>query len=178
MLCDICRKNEAVLFIEQSSLKETRKFNICAECAATRGITPDNPVMHKTLAAIFTELSTRAKKEALRNDRACPVCGLRLSKFLQKGTLGCPECYMVFKDEIFSYMKNHNIQGKYTGSMPHRLSSFRSTLTDRTDCQMKLDDAIKNEDYEKAAFYRDYLNAIEKKSIAIASDEDKDEKTK
>ena len=34
--------------------------------------------------------------------------------------------------------------------------------------------AIKNEDYEKAAFYRDYLKAIEKKSVAAESDDKND----
>ncbi|MBO4546922.1 MAG: UvrB/UvrC motif-containing protein, partial [Treponema sp.] len=36
------------------------------------------------------------------------------------------------------------------------------------------DAAIKNEDYEKAAFYRDYLRAIEKKSVAAESDGEND----
>ncbi|MBP5283792.1 MAG: UvrB/UvrC motif-containing protein, partial [Treponema sp.] len=46
-----------------------------------------------------------------------------------------------------------------------RIRGFRSTLTDRTLIQGKLQESIKNEEYEKAAFYRDYLRAMEKTPV-------------
>ena len=45
-------------------------------------------------------------------------------------------------------------------------------MTDRAVVREKLDEAVRREDYEKAAFYRDYLRAIEKKSVAAADGED------
>ena len=50
--------------------------------------------------------------------------------------------------------------------MPKRIANFRSPLTDRIEVQKKLEQAIENEDYEKAAFYRDYLHAIENKAVS------------
>ena len=55
--------------------------------------------------------------------------------------------------------------------MPNRLSTFRSVLTDRIALQAKLEESIKNEDYEKAAIYRDYLKALEKSPVAGGEDE-------
>ena len=63
-------------------------------------------------------------------------------------------------------MKKNNAYGEYTGSMPKRIANFRSPLTDRIEVQKKLEQAIENEDYEKAAFYRDYLHAIENKAVS------------
>ena len=67
-------------------------------------------------------------------------------------------------------MIEHGITGTYTGSFPKRLSGFRNALTDRNDLQAKLDEAVREENYEKAAVYRDYLRALEKGSVADASD--------
>ncbi len=170
MICDICHKKEAVIFVEQTSKNEVKKIHLCADCAAERGIsTMMGEEMGKSLNAIFKELAKHIKNVP---DKACPVCGLHLSKFKVTGQLGCPECYSIFKDEISEYMQSHGIKGQYSGSMPRRLSSFRSILTDRADVQVKLEKAIEKEDYEKAAFYRDYLKAIEKHAVATVSDDE------
>ena len=62
------------------------------------------------------------------------------------------------------------ITGTYTGSMPRRIATFRSRLTDRIDLEAKLEQSIQNEDYEKAAIYRDYLRALERGAVADGSD--------
>ena len=54
--------------------------------------------------------------------------------------------------------------------MPLRVKEFRHALTDRADLQAKLDEAVRTENYEKAAVYRDYLRALEKSSVADGSD--------
>ena len=78
---------------------------------------------------------------------------------------GCTECYSIFEDEIRKIQEKNGLQGHYAGRMPKRIRGFRSTLTDRTLIQGKLQESIKNEEYEKAAFYRDYLRAMEKTPV-------------
>ena len=175
MICDICQKNEAIIFVEQTGRDGVRKINICASCAAERGIPMDGSSVEKALGSIFSELAGKLAGKAAE-DKACPVCGQRLSKFRFDGHLGCPECYAIFKDEICAFLKKRGVSGKYTGSMPRRLATFRSVLTDRADVKLKLDAAIEKEDYEKAAFYRDYLHAIENRAVSTYSEEDEDEK--
>ena len=67
-------------------------------------------------------------------------------------------------------LRNFGVQQNYTGMLPRRLASFRNTLTDRMDIQLKLEESVRNEDYEKAAVYRDFLHALEKSSVSDASD--------
>ena len=67
-------------------------------------------------------------------------------------------------------MFGKNQQQIYSGSLPQRISSFKSVLNDRVALQIKLDQAVKEENYEKAAMYRDYLKALEKSSVARGED--------
>ena len=55
--------------------------------------------------------------------------------------------------------------------MPKRLKNFHSVLNDRIVLKSKLEESIKNEDYEKAAIYRDYLKALEKSPVSGGANE-------
>lgn len=172
MICDLCKKNPASLFLEAVGKDGKRKINLCLQCAAARGIAAPVPSPDaKNLASIFTEIDERDNKNDEDSLRLCPVCGRSLLEIRKNGTTGCPECYEIFKSEITEEMKKHDIFGRYTGTMPKRLSSFRNALTDRADLQAKLDEAVKNENYEKAAIYRDFLRALERGSVASGENE-------
>lgn len=162
MICDFCHQREATFFVEQTSKSGKRKLHFCAECVKERGFSTDPKEISKALNSLFTEFFEREGSK----DLMCPVCGQHLTKILLTGFTGCPECYEIFKDKIIEYLKKNNAYGVYTGSMPKRIANFRSPLTDRIEVQKKLEQAIENEDYEKAAFYRDYLHAIENKAVS------------
>lgn len=168
MICDMCRRNEAMVYVEQTSRLGIKKINLCQECAASCGISPGNQEIDRQIGSLFKQMQQFKLEQALKSDSACPVCGQLRSEFLATGKLGCPECYSIFKSEIEKYLSKRKITVRYTGSMPRRLANFRSVLTDRAIIREKLDAAVKSEDYEKAAFYRDYLHAIEKKAVATA----------
>ena len=170
MLCDMCHKNEAIIYVEQTNRLGTKKVNLCRECAVACGISPESQEIDKQIGSLFKQILRDRRDQLLKNDRACPVCGRLRSEIVMTGKLGCPECYEIFKTEVGEYLKSKKVSGPYTGSMPRRLANFRSLLTDRAVLREKLDEAVRREDYEKAAFYRDYLRALEKKSVAAADD--------
>lgn len=172
MLCDMCRKNEAIIYVEQTNRLGVKKINLCRECAMACGISPESHEINQQIGSLFKQLQQDRKDQLLKDDRACPVCGKLRSEIILGGKMGCPECYAIFKGEVRDYLKARKITAPYTGTMPSRLANFRSLLTDRARAQEKLDEAIRKEDYEKAAYYRDYLRAIAKKSIATADEED------
>jgi protein arginine kinase activator len=171
MLCDFCHERDAVFFIEQVGPSSRRKLNICMECAVKRGITPDPQSLEKSVGGLFAELAHVSQQIEGEDPRVCPVCGTSVISIRKTGCIGCPECYAIFKKEIQELLKARGQTGPYTGTMPRRLASFRSLLTDRIELQAKLEESIKKEDYEKAALYRDYLRALEKKPVAGGSDE-------
>ena len=93
----------------------------------------------------------------------CKVCGSTLDKIISTRQVGCAECYFTFKDEFEQSFRNLGFSFGYQGSLPKHIKGYRSKLVDRMTMQLKLDDAIASEEYEKAAFYRDYLKVLNQK---------------
>ena len=164
--CDFCHTNTAVFFIEQVGQDSCKKLNLCMACAAKHGVMPDSPSLGKSLGGLFARLAKISKKLAEEESRVCPVCGASLAAVRKTRTAGCPECYAIFKDDIAAILKDHGMDGRYTGTMPNRLRNFRSVLNDRIVLRTKLEESLKKEEYEKAALYRDYLRALEKTHVA------------
>ena len=172
MLCDFCHEQDAVIFLEQTNIKGLkRRINMCRDCALARGISSDPKSLENSIGELFKELSDISRKLESDNSRMCPVCGTSISKIKKTGLAGCPECYSVFKGDIKKMLSDKGIAATYCGSMPHRLASVHSVLTDRIMLQNKLNAAVANEDYEKAAMYRDYLKALEKNPVYGAGEE-------
>ncbi|MBQ9495751.1 MAG: UvrB/UvrC motif-containing protein [Treponema sp.] len=176
MLCDYCRKREAVFFIEQTTKNTRKRINICMECAVKNGLAPDPQRVQKTIRSLFESVEKADAAYNVEAGKLCPVCGKSLAAIKKTGRAGCPECYEIFKTELVDIMERHGIKGQYTGSLPRRIASFRSSLTDRIDLKAKLDLSVQNEDYEKAAIYRDYLRALEKQSVADGSQSEEENK--
>lgn len=172
MLCDFCHENEAVIYMEQTVAGgQKRKINICLECAAERGISPDSSSIQASIGDLFQELADISKRILKKESRLCPVCGISLGQIQKTGITGCPECYSVFKSEIRSLLETNGIKEPFKGELPARLAHFKSVLRDRMILQNKLNDALQNENYEKAAMYRDYLKALEQNSVSQGTDE-------
>jgi protein arginine kinase activator len=166
MLCDFCHKREAVFFIEQMTSTSRKKINICMECAVKHGLSPDPQKIQRSIGSLFEEISQAEKAGNPEENKLCPVCGRSLAVIRRTGRSGCPECWEIFKSELSAILSERGISGPYTGTMPRRVGSFRSALTDRIDLEAKLEESVKKEDYEKAAVYRDYLRALEKRFVA------------
>ena len=167
MICDFCKKNDAVVFIELSGNEQKKHINLCGFCAQKAGINGDP----STFSSIINQLKNLSRQFSETDKKACPVCGTKLAIIKQTRRTGCPECYSIFKTEIREILKKGGTLGTFSGKMPLRLSTFRSVLTDRIALQGKLEESLKKEDYEKAAVYRDYLRALEKSPVNGSDDE-------
>ena len=170
MVCDFCREREAVIFLEQvSGGGQKRKLNMCMECAMERGISSDPRSIEASLGNLFREFAQVSKMIALDNSRMCPVCGTSIGEIRKTGLVGCPECYAIFKSDVRKFMEGRGIRGQYSGTMPERLATVHSVLNDRMILQNKMEAAAAEENYEKAAMYRDYLKALEKTAVTGVS---------
>ncbi|MDE5897980.1 MAG: UvrB/UvrC motif-containing protein [Treponemataceae bacterium] len=167
MKCDLCEK-EAAVFVEGGDGGSRKRVSLCAECAAAHGL-PLRFAERKTMSLLLAEITAKKGASPDGERRLCPACGKCLSEIVDGGIAGCPECYVAFHEEIAEAMRRHGLYGTYAGSLPRRLASFRSALTDRLDLQTKLEEAVRSENYEKAAVYRDYLRVLERGGVADGS---------
>lgn len=161
MKCDICKTREAVMMIQQRHGKEKQELHLCAACARERGIESHSDHIESTIQRLmkdFTEV------------HPCSVCGTTLEDIRKQRRVGCPNCYKQFGNEIQLLLKRKAPQGEYTGSVPRRLTFGRGLLEDRALLQSKLDAAVQNEDYEKAAVYRDRIRSLDEAADLVIRD--------
>lgn len=104
------------------------------------------------------------------NVKVCSVCGITYDQIIKSQCIGCPECYYSFEEEFVECLKMQNIKGDYKGSLPKHLKGYKSTLVNRVEMQLKLEEAIQKEEYEKAAFYRDYLRVLNHEKVTSGED--------
>jgi len=92
--------------------------------------------------------------------KVCSVCGCTYDDIRKSQSIGCSECYYTFAKEFRDSLTEYGLSEQYKGSLPKRLKGYRSNLVDRMTMQIKLEEAIAAEEYEKAALYRDYLKVL------------------
>lgn len=184
MICDYCREKPANVFVEMHEMRGTevkRTISLCEDCAKMFGVNQDMKAFNLLFNAFiknsspvinFNSESPDLNKEKKPVDTACPVCATTLFNIKKTKRVGCPECYSVFKDNIKEIQKQNGSTGAYTGTLPPRLASFKSVLTDRMVLRELLEDSLQKEEYEKAAFYRDYLTALERSPVSKSNDDE------
>ncbi|MBO5730633.1 MAG: UvrB/UvrC motif-containing protein [Treponema sp.] len=157
MICDICGVRDATMVVQQVSVTGRKEVHLCLQCAAQRGLSTSNGKIEMSLAGLFDSIAKLQK-----NQRQCPVCGKSEGELERNQRLGCPECYNFFGPKLKSILEKRGVTGSYTGSLPERLASYKSVLADRMQLKEKLEQSIAQEEYEKAALYRDRLKALDK----------------
>ena len=163
MICDICGVRDAMVMVQQVSNNVRKEVHLCLQCAAQRGLSTHNGKLEMSLAGLFDSISN-----ARRNQRHCPVCGTSSGELTKNQRLGCPECYNIFAEQLRHILEEKGVAGTYTGSMPQRLANFKSVLVDRMQLKVKLEQSVAQEEYEKAAMYRDRLKALDKCAVGQA----------
>lgn len=158
MICDICGVRDAMMVVQQVSTSGQKEVHLCLQCAAQRGLTTSNGKIEMSLAGLFDSIVKLRKNQ----QRQCPVCGTNEGDVEKTQRLGCPECYNIFAPKLKSILEKQGMTGHYTGSLPERLASFKSILVDRMQLKDKLEKAVAQEEYERAALYRDRLKALDK----------------
>ena len=123
-----------------------------------------------------------AKKKGA--SRACPRCGMTSERFRKQGRFGCSECYSTFAVELKRVFKRiHGFQ-KHAGKGPENASldvarpssaegdvaeasatdahvSVPEQAKDVEELRRSLEQAVRDEDYERAAELRDRIASLE-----------------
>jgi protein arginine kinase activator len=78
--------------------------------------------------------------------------------------IGCAECYSIFSEEIHFLLEKMGLRTVHRGKLPKRLSAYKRFFIDAAKLKEGLEEALKREDYEKAARIRDRIRELEKSS--------------
>ncbi len=158
MLCDVCQKQDATVYLTQIVEGKMQKVNLCETCAKAKGVSDPTGF---AMADLLLGLGATQQIERGQPSQRCPVCGFTQADFKKTGRLGCSACYDTFADGLASLLKGMHKGLKHTGKMPARLSR-RFAMADRAKAlETDLQQAVKDEKYEDAARLRDEIRRIE-----------------
>lgn len=181
MLCEKCKKNEATFYYHENLNGNEKTCRLCSECAAemekkgeightsadkafegldsffSDGIFGDPfKSMNNLLAGFFTP----GVKQVQAAEKKCPDCGLTFREFAANGMAGCPKCYETFAKELEPTISKLHGKSTHTGRVP---AKFREKLDLRNKIEAleaEQQNAIRDENYERAAEIRDELKKL------------------
>lgn len=163
MKCEKCGKNEATVYIKNEINGKKVEANLCADCAGELGYMQSmNPfsVMSSFFGGFFPEFGVE-ERPALGGGAKCPVCGMPASEIARTGYAGCSECYKTFGSVIEPIVRRIHGDVHHTGSVPGSAGAEVARKRKLHDLRHDLKDAIKNEEFEKAASLRDEIRGLE-----------------
>ena len=185
MLCPQCKKKEANVHFSGIINGKEIKLTVCGDCAKTSipGFESamsgfmNFPVQFPSASPVFSEfldiLSHWPGKgsNASLSRKSCPRCRWTLALLQKTGKMGCPECYLQFETQARELLKRIHgrmiHQGKtLPGHVTKRVekSKVKEAKDSVSDLKLKLERAVKDENYELAAKFRDAIRAMEKEA--------------
>ena len=187
MLCEKCRKNEATNFYHENVNGKVRSMRLCAECAKSLEESGDLPKLNadkffedfdffdepffqnpvKTLNSLFSGFfggekalgSGNPTGEEKTAEKKCEGCGSTLRDFATRGA-GCPKCFETFAEELAPTVSRAHGRTVHTGRAP---AKFRDRIETKRKIEALVEEqreAVKNEDFERAAEIRDELKKL------------------
>lgn len=188
MKCDQCNSEATVHELRVVSGKRQER-HLCESCARQLGIAVQPGLTVPELVEKMLEKSVEppkvAKPDVAAKPTSCPECGTTYPEFRQSGLLGCPECYKAFEAQLGPLLERAHEGGTHhVGKMPKRaLLGEESEQPARKPGTLKkpaesvlggpeqragrisvlrkqLDEAVRTEQYERAAKVRDELRRL------------------
>ncbi len=159
MLCESCGKNQAYLHFTKIINGQVEEQHLCEECVAKEhDFSFENPF---SMNKLFTGLIENIQgSQPSPSGLVCPCCGLTYESFKKEGKFGCSQCYEVFKDKLDPLIRGLHGHNNHRGKIPSRAGEKSFLKSEESDLRKQLEEAVKMEEFEKAAVIRDKLKEL------------------
>lgn len=158
MNCDVCKKNQANVFLTQIVEGKMQKVNLCDACSKEKGVADPTGF---ALADLLLGLGAAQEMERGGNVQRCTACGFSQADFKKTGRLGCAACYETFSDGLQSLLKGMHKGTAHVGKVPTRMQHTLQREQQLKELHRDLRKAVSEENYESAAQIRDQIKALE-----------------
>lgn len=158
MHCDVCKTNQATVFLTQIVDGKMQKVNLCEGCSKEKGVTDPTGF---ALADLLLGLGAAQEMERGGTVQKCPTCGFSQADFKKTGRLGCATCYTTFADGLAALLKGMHKGTEHVGKVPARLAKTIEREGQLKTLQRDLKKAVASEDYESAATIRDQIRLLD-----------------
>lgn len=176
MKCQKCKVNDATTQVKRIVNGEYEEYMLCADCAHEMGFAnvfdTAMPDMFGGLIKSMFGAALPSRSQATR----CPSCGSTYGDITNTGKVGCAKCYDIFLSSLLPSVKRIHGNTTHCGKRPEALSvektsekTAENTAEKTTDeptvesLKLKLEEAIKEQNFELAAELRDTIKEMEGK---------------
>ena len=169
MLCELCKKNQATIHIQEIIHNKKKSLHICAQCAAEK-VEKDPILKGFNLADMLYNLSdelelpfkteaTEHKVDGQHPTLVCSECGWDSAKFRNTGRLGCAQCYLLFRELLTQGLSTMHKGTLHVGKQPGEPSDCETSRISLSimNLQQEMDEYVQREEYEQAAVIRDEI---------------------
>lgn len=158
MLCDDCSSQDANIQVTLIVDGEMRTLDLCASCAAERGVSSETPAA--PLADFLAQLG--GEPVSVPATDPCPFCGIQVDEFRKTGRLGCSQCYAHFEPQLRGLLRRLHGSPQHVGKLYMSAGSDAGDRIARLSAmRRRLKRAVETEDFERAAELRDEIHELE-----------------
>jgi len=174
MTCEKCKKKIATVHLTEIIKGVKSEVHLCEDCAREIGLNSKLSNFSLTIPDFLSFLNDDSEQEfhAPREQAVCRRCGTTVMKRSVLLKAGCPHCYIHLKDAVHERLVEIGGSTFYSGRRPdsfipisaEEVNSFDDIIDEENDIlwlKGRLDDAVKNEEYEQAAQLRDKIRELE-----------------
>lgn len=197
MMCSNCGKQEANFVYTEIINGVKKEIRLCSDCADKLGFLENMSFNMPSLdfsnffGDFLNEYNTLMPSIFSEREKAlkCSKCGMDYEEFLRTGKFGCSNCYEVFQERIEPLLKQLHGDTRFLGKKSNNIiksSKLKDLETIENEegngkavnnkldtLKEELKQAVRVENYEKAAEIRDKINEIEGKTVEKNIDEKK-----
>ena len=152
MLCEKCGMNLASLHLTQNINGKKTEMHVCQSCAAQMGYLGANTIF----ATDFFNLLT----PNIAGHSRCPGCGETYEEYKATKRIGCEKCYTHFASFLEPVLKKVHGGAVHMGKLPKKAGSELRIKRESERLRRQLQEAIINEEFEKAAALRDEIRNL------------------
>ena len=98
MLCDACKKREAVVHIVKIENGRRTDLHLCAACAKKQTNFSNFRDLNIIDNDFFRKMAYPDYQGRSGDEPRCASCGMTYSEFNRLGKFGCPDCYEAFQE--------------------------------------------------------------------------------
>jgi protein arginine kinase activator len=164
MQCERCGERPATVHYTQIINGYKTELHLCQECAAAQGVFGfgEPQFTFQDFLGKLLEDQFRLPSQFGLTETRCSNCGLTYNDFRRLGQLGCSECYTQFARQLNPLLRRLHGSDRHVGKVPGRVSTQAASQRELERLRGELQEAIKTENYERAAKLRDLIHEMER----------------
>ena len=163
--CDKCGAENANTHVKTIINGEFREYDLCSACAHKLGYSNPFADMESEFSHMLGSFFGNVLPARTQSTR-CEFCGSTYAEIANTGQVGCAHCYELFADRLNpSIVRIHGNAahcGKHSKAAAQARAEHAETKEEKLRrLQSQLDEAIKQQEFERAAELRDEIKEME-----------------